>query len=480
MYAAIWAGPPGKACKPELGEGLKTRKPAEVDHHSVLGSLPEPATQDAAEHTSPPQLQHLNLEEQVQTSPHRSAPTTPRGGRPNRATHKPDLFNPSPPKREEKRRMHLEHRMLERQAAARETAEARGYPVPPSLGLPAIAGDLEQAPADCRKAPCSLPPGAVGDAQPMVAQSSKARAIEMTFARRGRGRQPGRARGASRGGGRVMAGRHAPVRGRHGSVTLERAARPPSQNVPMPDTAEAPAQPLTSDGAGVDALGGSKGRKRIKEGKPVAPSGSCSKQSLQSGDIAQGAAKKPRRSGAAAPSVAPTDSTAAKRRTAPGISSNRLAGKMPTSSGHECSSNAGFAKKFQGLLGLVQKTVVETFDQAWGAKPAMMHSMSRRAGEEVTAGIGDKGGSMRRSAAPKSLKEESDYRPEESAPSSEDSPESDSDSEVVVAPGSKKKPASAKGRAASAGKRGQKKGDTSGAKNLALAPARQPMPPSEG
>ncbi|CAL8468356.1 g7896 [Coccomyxa elongata] len=428
---AIWAGTPVKAREQQPVQARKPRKPVEVDHHSALGSPPEPAAHDVAEHTSPPQLPHLKLphlqEEVVHTSPDLSAPNTPRGGRPKRAAHKPDPYNPSPPSREEKRRAHEDHCMLERQAAARKTAEARGYPVPQSLGQPAIAADTEQAPAESRRAPSILTPAASGDAQPAAAEGSKAPPSERTFVRRGRGRPRGQGRGTSRGGGRVMAGGgRAPVRGRHSSVTLGRTAALPSQDEAMPDTAEAPAQPPTGDGAGADVSGGSKIRKGSKEGGPVAASGSGSKRPLRSGDSAQGAAKKPRRSGPAGPSVTPTDSTAAKGRTGPGRSSNPSAG------------------------------------------------------EEATASPGNKGGSLRRAAAPKSIKEASDYRPEDSEPSSEDSPEPETDSEVFVAEASKKKPASAKIRGAAAPKRGQQKGGIDGQKNGVLAPARQPMPPSEG
>lgn len=485
MHAAIWAGTPDKAREQQPVQARKPRKPAEVDHHSALGSPPEPAARDIAEHTSPPQLPHLKLphlqEEVVQTSPDLSAPNTPRGGRPKRAAHKPDPYNPSPPSKEEKRHMHEEHRMLERQAAARKTAEGRGHPVPQSLGQPAIAAAVEQAPAESRRAPIVLPPAASGDAQPAAAEGSKAPPSERTFVRRGRGRPRGQGRGTSGGGGRVMAGGgRAFVRGRHSAVTLGRTAALPSQDEAMPDTTEAPAQPPTGNGAGADVSGGSKVRKGTKEGGAVPASGSGSKRPLRSGDSAQGAAKKPRRSGPAGPSVAATDSTAAKGRNGPARSSNPSAGKEPTSPGQKRCSNADFTEKFQVLLGLVHERVVEMFDQAWGGKPAVTNSMSRGPGEEVTAAPGNKGGSSRRAAAPKSFREESDYRPEDSEPSSENSPEPETDSEVFVAEASKKKPASAKTRGAAAPKRGQRKGGIDDPKNGALAPARQSMPPSEG
>ncbi|BDA43691.1 probable lysine-specific demethylase 3B at C-terminar half [Coccomyxa sp. Obi] len=480
--SGTWTGAADEAGKQQLGQARKPRKPVEVDQHSALGSPPEPATQDVVEHTSPPQLPHLkvpHLEEQVQTSPALSAPNTPRGGRPKRATHKPDPYNPSPFSKEEKRCTHEEQRMLERQASARETAEARGYPVPQSLGQPAIAGDMEQAPAESRGAPSVLTPAARGDAQPGAAESSRAPPVERTFVRRGRGRGRGRARGVSRGGGRGMAGSRAPVRGRHCSDSLGRAAALPSQDDSMPDTAEAPAQPHTGGNTGANGSGGPKGRKRAKEGGPVA-AGSPSKRPLRSGDSAQEAAKKPRRSGPAGPSVGAGDSTAAKRRTGPSTSSNPPAGKGPSLLGHKSGSNAGFAKKFQVLLGLVRNKVDETFHLGWGGKPAVTHSMSRGAGEEVTAANVNEGRATRRAAAPKSFKEESEYKPEDSEPSDEDSPEPDTDSEVIGTGGSNKKPASAKSRSTAAAKRGQRKGGNDGPKIGALAPARQPLPPSEG
>lgn len=99
----------------------------------------------------------------------------------------------------------------------------------------------------------------------------------------------------------------------------------------------------------------------------------------------------------------------------------------------------------------------------------MTCSFSPSPGKDVTQAVGDRTQAGLGAATPGVEPVHEDTEPRTDAPAKES----------AAAEGTKKKPAPAKRKRAAAAKRGQTEG-TGAPKSAPLAPARQPLPPSEG
>ncbi len=442
-------------------EPAAPRKPASLDQHSALGAPHAAATrQDSGEHVSPRLVKLAPHEEQVETSPGLSPPESPKSppetprSRARRQTHKPNVYNPTPPSKEEKKRMHEEAR----RTAAKQTKEM--------LAGEAPAGAGEALPAAARQ-----PHGWELPAAGAALQMSP---VEVTFARRGRGR----GRGSSRGRGTKTAGGG---RGRRRSVSPAEASAPEDGAEPQP--AGIP--------EGTDGLHGEEIDGEVAEAMPKGTPASPKKRAAGAAATAR-VAKKPHR-GAAADTSAGTSSGEAIAATAASNGLTEGRGHGPPSNNcpaKECDigleKGKACGEKLLGLLKLLESKVDKAFEQASLGTAVISRTAVWGAGAQRGAATGKKARGGKRAAAPKALKEESDVTPEESEEeSSEAEPMSDGEASDEK-PRSRKKPAagkrkvvkSGKGKSSAASQKPVKSGGS--AKAAVLAPAREALPPQEG
>lgn len=443
-------------------------RPAEVDRHSGLGLASSLAARQHPELTSTLRAKTQHGAEEVETSPAAlSPPSTPRE-RPKRAEHKVELYNPSPPSGEEKRRLNEELRMKERQRFEERLAE-KGLLAAKLLRGTAAA---EQLPAVAEE----LPAVAAGNAPPAAAGAA------LVLRGGGRGKQAGgRRRGRPPGGRRDSGrGRGLAVRSRNRPTAPPKAAAPAGEDPAAPgaDAAEAGAQAEHDRGGGV----ASPKRKRA----------------LHSADAA---AKKPCRGPDA---VAGSLMASAEVPASPADAAEPGNCTVPSGDGDQV------GRKVKGLLEVLQtKLDGIAFERMTPGKPGMMRPAAdtdqdtdpepESLTDEPPAHTAKKARLRKRVVMPESATEASEFLPSDSEDSAYDTQETDS--EGFAAQRSKKKPAAAAKGRGKAAEKGQKtkvakeKGEVSGRSRSAkrrsnaadgaasalqaLAPARQALPQKE-
>lgn len=304
------AGAVGKAIgKLEpTGEQAAPRNPSSVDQFSALG-VPHAAAalQDRREHMSPRRSKLAQPEEEVHTSPglSPSPPDTPRT-RARRQTHRPDIFNPAPPSRQEKKRAHEDARTKEL-IAAKHAAEERGVSVPLEGPVELPAGQEEALAA------------AAGQAQGWELPAAPAPAPVRTFSRKDSARGRGTPRG--RGHGRKAFAGGSPVRSRRRSVTPGRSHPQAAEDGAEPQPDRTPSQPDGTDSATHTSPEGSDGQAAAAAPKGAA---AAAKKRASSGGVSARATKKLRRCAAVNTSAGTSNDRATTA--GPGSSNGRTTG----------------------------------------------------------------------------------------------------------------------------------------------------------